>query len=416
MTQQQDVLVIGGGVIGICAAYYLLKEGRQVTVLERDEVCSGASFGNSGLIVPSHSTPLPSPGVIGRALKWMLKPESPFYIKPRFSPSLVSWLWRFRAAATESRMRDAIRVLLAMSKESVGLFEELIGQEKLDCDYRRNGLFMLYRTEDGFRHGVEEARVLEEEGLSIRALNGSEVNGMEPGVRSDLAGGVYYEENANLSPAEFVHGLARRVVENGGTITEGAEVVGFEVSGDRVVQVRTTQGDFQPEHVVLAAGSWSPGLAHNLRFNLPVQPAKGYSVTFDSPEPRLTYPMILSEAMVGVNRMGSQMRIAGTLEMAGLDLSINTRRVNAVIGSVADYLVGDKDSFKNENAWSGLRPVTPDGVPVVGRPSSCENLVVATGHATMGMTLGPATGKLVAQIVCGQSPMLDLAALSPDRF
>ncbi len=206
------------------------------------------------------------------------------------------------------------------------------------------------------------------------------------------------------------------MVENGGTITEGAEVVGFEVSGDRVVQVRTTQGDFQPEHVVLAAGSWSPGLAHNLRFNLPVQPAKGYSVTFDSPEPRLTYPMILSEAMVGVNRMGSQMRIAGTLEMAGLDLSINTRRVNAVIGSVADYLVGDKDSFKNENAWSGLRPVTPDGVPVVGRPSSCENLVVATGHATMGMTLGPATGKLVAQIVCGQSPMLDLAALSPDRF
>ena len=416
MKQREDVAIIGGGVIGVCTAYYLLEAGRQVTILERDAVCSGSSYGNSGLIVPSHSIPLPTPGVVVRALKWMLDPESPFYVRPRLDLKLISWLWQFRAASTQERMRKSVRVLLDLSQASIALYDELIEQERLDCSYSQSGLFMLYRTEHGFQEGVEEARLMEQQGLPTREMAGPAVHEMEPGVRSDVVGGVYYEGDAHLNPAEFVDGLASRVREKGGTIREGAEVLGFETAGDKIETLKTTKGDYQPDHVVLAAGSWSPGLARDLRLNLPVQPAKGYSVTFKKPETPLRFPLILGEARVGVNPMGPVMRLAGTLELAGLDLTISSRRVNAIVRAASDYLVGDPESFKVENAWAGLRPTTPDGLPIIGPAGSLSNLTVATGHATVGVTLGSITGKLVAQTVCGQPTAVDLTAVSPGRF
>jgi D-amino-acid dehydrogenase len=416
MKHREDVLVIGGGVIGVCAAYYLLEEGRQVTILERDAVCSGSSYGNSGLIVPSHSIPLPVPGAATRALKWMLDPESPFYIRPRFSLDLFSWLWQFRAASTERRMRNSVRVLIELSQASIALYDELIAQEQIECNYHRRGLLILYKTARGYREGLREAQMIQEHGLKTEQMTGLEVHEMEPHVRSDIAGGVYHQGDAHLDPAKFVHGLASSVRELGGTIQEGVEVLGFETSGNRIVTVNTAQGAYHPEQVVLATGSWSPGLVRDLRLKLPVQPAKGYSVTFKRGRNSLTLPLLLSEAKVGVNPMGPVMRLAGTLEFSGLDLTINSRRVNAMIRAAGDYLLDGLESASAENAWSGLRPCTPDGLPVIGAASSLSNLVVATGHAMLGMTLGPITGKLVAQIVCRQVPTVDLAALSPDRF
>ena len=416
MKQREDVVVIGGGVIGVCTAYYLLEEGRQVTILERDEVCSGSSYGNAGLIVPSHSMPLPVPGAAMRALKGMLDPESPFYIRPRFSLDLLSWLWRFRAASTERRMRNSVRVLLDLSQPSIALYDELIAQEQIECNYQKRGAILLYKTAHGFKEGLREAQLVQEHGLPMKQMTGPEVHEMEPQVRSDIAGGIYHQDDAHLDPAEFVRGLASRVRERGGTIHEGAEVLGLETSGNRIVAVNTAKGAYRPEQVVLAAGSWSPGLTRDLRLKLPVQPAKGYSVTVKRGTKSPSVPLLLSEAKVGVNPMGPVMRLAGTLEFSGLDITINSRRVNAMIRAAGDYLIDGLESASAENAWSGLRPCTPDGLPVIGAAESLSNLVVATGHAMLGMTLGPITGKLVAQIVCRQAPIVDPTALSPERF
>ena len=414
--EQEDVIIIGGGVIGVRAAYYLLQEGRQVTILERDAVCSGSSYGNSGLVVPSHSIPLPAPGAVARALRWMLDRESPFYVRPRLDTKLISWLWQFRAACTELRMRHGMGVLLGLSQASIALYDDLIAQERLECKYTRRGLFMLYRTAHGYEEGIEEARLLQEQGLPMKVMTGPEVHEMEPGVRPDIAGGVFYQSDAHLDPAEFVHGLASRVREKGGAIHEGTEVLGFETSGARISTVKTSKEDYRPEHVVLAAGSWSPELALALGLNLPVQPGKGYSVTFESRGTPLRIPLILSEARVGVNPMGPQMRLAGTLEFSGFGLGINYRRVNAIVRAAGDYLDGDEGSASAENAWCGLRPMTPDGLPIIGPAEPLSNLTVATGHATLGMTLGPITGKLVSQTVTGREPAVELAPLSPGRF
>jgi D-amino-acid dehydrogenase len=247
-------------------------------------------------------------------------------------------------------------------------------------------------------------------------MTGPEVHEMEPRVRPDIAGGVYFQDEAHLDPAEFVHGLASRVQAKGGAIHEGTEVLGFETSGGKISTVKTAKGDYHPQHVVLAAGSWSPELVSGLGIDLPVQPGKGYSVTFESPGTPLGFPLILSEAKVGVNPMGQQTRLAGTLELSGFGLAINQRRVNAIVRAAGDYLDSDEWPVLAENAWCGLRPMTPDGLPIIGPAEPLSNLTVATGHAMLGMTLGPITGKLVSQTVTGRATAVELAPLSPGRF
>ncbi len=416
MSKEVDVLVVGGGVIGVCAAHYLLEAGRQVTLVERDAVCSGCSHGNSGLVVPSHSFPLAVPGVIGKGLRWMLNPDSPFFIRPRFDPSLLRWLWKFRAACNHEDMIRSIRDLVNLSRESIELYDQLISSERLDCGYDRRGSFLLYRTAQGLEGGLEEARLLHDHGIAHRSMTGPEVHEMEPAIRADLAGGLFFERDAFMNPSKFVHALAARVNEKGATIEEQTEVQSIECHGNRIERIRTTYGDYHPEQVVLAAGSWSPSLASDLPFTLPVQPAKGYSVTFENPGVKLTRPLIMAEAKAGVNPMGTKIRVAGTLEMTGIDQSINMRRVRAVVRSVADYLDGIDEDHALKNPWSGMRPCTPDGLPVIGMPTRVSNLILATGHAMLGMTLGPGTGKLVADLACGREPSLDPVPYSPDRF
>ena len=416
MSREVDVLVIGGGVIGVCAAHYLLEAGRQVTLLERDAVCSGCSHGNSGLVVPSHSFPLAVPGVIGQGLRWMRNPESPFFIRLRFDPALLRWLWRFRAACNHEQMVRSIRDLVNLSQASIELYDRLISSEQLDCGYDRRGSFALYRSPEGLEGGLEEAQLLHENGIAHRAMTGPEVHEMEPAIRADLAGALFFERDASMNPANFVHALAAAVKKKGAAIEEQAEVRSIEYRHHRIERIRTRDADFHPRQVVLAAGSWSSSLTGDLPFSLPVQPAKGYSVTFENPGVTLTCPLIMAEARAGVNPMGTMIRVAGTLEMTGIDQNINMRRVKAIIRSVPDYLDGIDEGSALKNPWSGMRPCTPDGLPVIGVPASVSNLILATGHAMLGMTLGPATGKLVADLACDRKPSLDLLPYSPARF
>jgi D-amino-acid dehydrogenase len=425
-----EVLVIGAGVIGLCSAYYLAQRGCRVTVVERNAICDGCSCGNAGLVVPSHSMPLAAPGVPSQALRWMIDPASPFYIKPRLDLDLVRWLWAFGRAANQHTVRAAIPVLRDLQRASRDLFAELAASG-FEFGYVQNGLLALFRTADGFAHGAAEAAMLREYGLASEVLPPEEVFASLSAAAGGIAGGVRHFEDAHVDPAAFVAGLARQVEASGVGVLTSTEVLGFETanspstgSGRRaghrsVRRVRTNRGDFEPLQVVLAAGSWSPGVAADLGLYLPIQAAKGYSITVPRPKGYPDFPLFLSEARVAVTPMGATLRFAGTLELAGLDRTVNQRRVGAIRRATRAYLPGIGDweaDGATEDVWAGLRPCSPDGLPLIGRVPRYSNLVVAAGHATLGLSLGPVTGKLVSQVVLGETPAFGMAALSPNRF
>jgi D-amino-acid dehydrogenase len=412
-----SVVVTGGGVIGVAAAYYLARAGARVALLERAHVASAASYGNSGLIVPSHSIPLAHPGALAQGLRWMLDRESPFYVRPRADRALARWLWRFRAACTEAHVRRAVPVLRALSEASRALFRELA--DEIDFGFRTDGVLMVYRTPRGFAGGRHEAAVLEAAGITAKVVDGAGARAIEPTLRPDVAGAVFFPGDAHVTPDRFVRGLAARAAALGVDIREGTEVLDVLTAGGRVVGVDTTRGRVPCEHLVVAAGPWSPAIARALGLDLPIQAAKGYSLTYVQPAAGPRVPMLLGEARVAVTPMrgekGDALRLGGTLELAGLDLSIDRRRVDAIQRGARAFLDLPADMALLE-VWRGLRPCTPDGLPALGRPRRWHNVVVAAGHAMLGLSLGPITGHLVAQLVTGQTPSVDITALDPDRF
>ena len=391
-----DVLVIGAGVIGISAARFIAASGRSVAVVDKGGVAAGCSRGNAGLVVPSHAIPLAAPGALWQGVKWMFNPESPFYIKPRLSPALLGWLWRFGLACSAKRVERAIPLLRDLHRASAKLFDGLT----------RRGLLLLFRTSKGFEGGIHEAQVLSDAGLETKVLDVPSVRALLPGLKAEVVGAVHCLEDGHLDPLRFVQAWAK------GVAVLEEEVVGFDVDGRRV-RVRTSNGPIEAKEVVLAAGAWAPGVARDLGLNIPIQPGKGYSLTFSAPPAAPEVPFILSEDRVAVTPMGDRLRLAGTMELAGLDLSINERRVGAIrragvaaLGELGEPL----------ETWAGLRPVTPDGLPIVGRPARYDNLIVAGGHAMLGLSLGPITGRIVADLAASRDPGFDLSLLSPDRF
>jgi D-amino-acid dehydrogenase len=365
--------------------------------------------------VPSHSIPLAAAGVILKSLKWMANPESPLYIKPRIDLEFLSWMWRFQRACREKPMRRTIPLLRDLSRASLALHTDLAAKVGMDGSYTREGLLMVYRTREGFEGGIHEATLLTEYGVSSDVLDAAAVRRMVPAAGSNLIGGVHYQEDAHLEPYQFVQTLAKLATQNGVKILPRTEVLGFETSGRKVSTVRTTRGDFKPDQVVLASGSWSSALAKDLNLNVHIQPAKGYSVTVQKPDGWPSIPLMLSEAKVGVTPMRSMLRFAGTLELAGMDFSINQRRVAAIRRAAREFLP-ETAELELIEIWRGLRPCTPDGLPIIARSKSCENLIVAAGHGMLGMSLGPITGKLVSQIASGQTPEIELSALTAERF
>lgn len=410
MTERADVVVVGAGIVGVCAAHALARRGRTVLLLDRGDVAAGCSYGNAGLVCPSHSIPLASPAAFRNALKWMFDPESPFYIRFRFSPALWSWLWRFRRAARTERVLAAIPVLRDLHRASVSEFERLCG--RVECAWERKGLLEVYRTEEGLEEGRGTARLLGEHGLPSEMLDAAAVRDRAPCVREGVAGGVLWPEDAHLDPARFVQGLAGLAREEGVRIETGTEVTGLDPSQGIV---RTSRGDFRGDRVVLAAGAWSPALARDLDVRLPIQPAKGYSITVRRPDAAPPLPLLLHESKVAVTPMGPILRFAGTLELAGLDLTINERRVGAIRKAASEWLEGTEGAEELQ-VWRGLRPCTPDGLPVVDRAPGHENVILAAGHAMIGVSLGAVTGRLVAELACGEPPCVDLAPLAATRF
>jgi D-amino-acid dehydrogenase len=411
--ERADVIVIGGGIIGVCVAYFLAERGINAILLERNEICSGASYGNAGLVVPSHSVPLPTPGVVEKGLKWLLNPESPLYIRFRLDLELMSWLWRFWRFCTEEHVRRSLPILVAMQQESLRLFEQFAAGG-LKFSFWRKGTMTVFNTQKAFEEGVREADLLKGHGIKFQVLFGEKVREKEPFLKESVVGGIYFPDDAHLDPAQFVLALAKEVEQKGVKVLTQTEVIELQVRENIVESVVTTRGQFKADTIVLAAGAWSSNLVRNLGIKIPIQPAKGYSITFYEPNLCPSIPLMLSEVRVAVTPLNGRLRFGGTLELAGLDLSINQRRVEAIRRGATQYL--PQIEAKREEVWRGLRPCTPDGLPIIGRPRKFDSLVIASGHGILGVSLGPVTGKLVAQLVCGEPLDFDIQPLSPDRF
>lgn len=415
MASEQDVVIIGGGVIGVCSAYYLAQKGAQVTLIEKGEIASGCSYGNGGLIVPSHSVPLASPGALGNGLRWLFDSESPFYIKPRLDVDLVRWLIRFALASQHSRMLRSVPIMRDLLFASRAIYEELAEQAGFDFGFEGNGSLLVYLSKEKLQHEMEEVQLLERFDIPLKALNQAEVHDLEPALLPQVIGGIYYPRDGHINPHRFVTGLAEKAQRLGAQIWTKTELTGFEMSQEKISKIHTKRGDISPNQVILATGSWSPEIARDLKIRIPIQAAKGYSLTIENPSVAPKIPLSFGEALVVVNPLGDSLRLAGTLELAGMDFSINSRRVDAMRRASSGYIPGLNEA-KVIEIWRGLRPCTPDGLPIISRSQDFENLIVAAGHAMLGMSLGPITGKLVSQLINGEKTDVDVFPIRIERF
>ena len=413
MPEKRDIVIIGGGVIGVCAAYYLQQAGRPVTLIEKDDIAAGSSYGNAGLIVPSHIMPLATPGAITKGARWLLDPVSPLYIKPRVSGALANWLLRFVASSRTSVVKSAMHTMAALNAESVSLYEDLSTTLDLPFGYERRGGLFAFTTLKGQKEGFHEAHALQEHGVSaVRLSSPADVRAIEPNVSDRVISGVYVESDAHLVPHEFVRGLAGLVKQRGGEILTQTGAEAFHSVGRRVTNVVTNNGTFAADWVVIATGAWSPAVGRLLGISLPIQPAKGYSITLQRPASAPAVPVHMFERKVVATPMGDRLRIAGTLELAGYNETINARRVSALRTAMREYLTLGDDLNEIET-WYGWRPLTPNTLPIIGPSTRWDNLMVATGHGMLGMSLGPVTGKLVADMICERPINEAFTALGP---
>jgi D-amino-acid dehydrogenase len=414
----RSVVVVGGGVIGVCSAYYLARRGAAVTVVERGDLCGGASFGNAGGITPGH-VPINRPGRVAQALRSLNRPTHPLYLAPRWDPALLRWLWAFARHCTPEHLETSMAVFGPLGRASMPLFDQLVAEESLACGYRREGYAEVYRTAEGLASGRADASLERRYGFESTELSGPEARELEPALSDAIVGAIRFPEGATLDPYRFVVELAERAVRAGARIRTGAEVVRVLIRGRQAIGVELQGREvIEADAVVLAAGAYTELLTRPLGLPLPLQPAKGYHRDYDPRDgttPRLRTACILGESSVFCADLGGFVRLAGTLEFSGFNEDMRRPRLEQLSSGARRSLrwMGESTPI---SGWCGLRPCLPDGLPAIGPAPGIPGLVVATGHAMMGLTLGPVTGQLVAECVLGGTMRADLEAVRVGRF
>lgn len=408
-----DVVVIGGGVVGIAVAYELAQAGATVTVLEREsELASECSSGNAGMVSSTHAFPIASPTALAQGLRWMWRPDSPFKLRPR--THLLPWLTRFIVASTPGRADRAGALLVQLTQLGVELHSAL-ADAGLNESLVRRGLLDAYETEAGVEAGRAEISARHARGLTGDLLSREELLEAEPALAPDLVGGAFYPDEAYCDPLRFARGLGTAAAELGVKIRCGVEVLACEKAGGRIVALETTSGRIAVDEVVLAAGVWSPPLARDLGLYLPIEGAKGYHVEVESRPGTPELPVYMMESKVVATPLDGKLRLSGTLELDGMDTRVDPVRVGAIRRAGERHFPAIRGATVR-NVWRGLRPCPPDGLPMIGRVEDLENLLVASGHGVGGTTLAPITAKLVREIVQGLPPSVELGLMRPDRF
>lgn len=413
--ERADVVIIGGGVIGLSVAYYAASKGADVILLEKGELGSGSSSGNAGLVVPSHFEPLQTPGNIRESLTHMFDPASFFGVKPRLDLTFLYWLTRFGLSCSKRHYDYAIHAISSLNRESLNAHFELAQSAHGEYEFVQRGMLMLCLDSARLQEARKMSARARSVGVEARQVSRSEVVHMEPNVGKRVVGGVYFRDDARLEPALFLRWLARQLETRKVRVFPQTEVYDFRKTGNRLQTILTTKGEFKAEQIVLAAGAWLNSLGHVLGVRLPIEGGKGISLTFHHPDTSVRLPLILDEHHVAVSPFSGALRLTGVLELAGLDMTLKPKRVNGILRSTRRYLPMI-EHMTPDVIWRGLRPCTPDGLPLIGRLKTLKNVLVAGGHDMKGVSLGPVTGKYVAKLLGGESLGEMEKTLSPNRF
>ncbi len=409
--------IVGGGIIGLSSAYYLNKAGHQVTIIEQSDLKDGCSFGNAGMIVPSHLIPLAAPGMISKGIRWMFNSTSPFFVRPRFNGDLIKWGYHFYKAASKENVERSAIALKEISLLSKAMYQQLAKELPFDFGYHERGLLMLYQTKETEREELDTAKFANRHGIEAHILSENEAQKLEPNVKVKARGGVYFPGDAHITPQVLVNQLIKLLKEKGVLFQTSTMVQDFIFDSNKIKEVKTDKGNFSFDEVVLATGSWSGLISKKLGVTLPMQAGKGYSFTLPDVKRNTHIPSIFLEARVAVTPMGGTLRFGGTMEITDIDHRISMNRVKGMVDSIPNYYPEMKVAMpKQEEVWHGLRPCSPDGLPYIGRTNQIKNLIMATGHSMMGLSLGPGTGKLISEIVNREKVSIGIDAFDPERF
>ncbi len=403
---QKKVVILGGGVIGLFSAYYLSKAGHLVTVLDKQRV-GQSSTGNAGMIVPSHVIPLAAPGMIAKGIRWMFNSKSPFYVKPRLSNELFSWGWNFYKSANQNHVDNSTKALRDISLLSKKLYQEL-SEASNDFEYTEKGLLMLYQSEKVGHEEREAAGVAKELGLEVEIYDRSGLEELNYGAKTNAMGAVLYKSDAHLQPNKLMAFLRAELNRMKVEFIEVSDIRNIETSSGKINKVVTEDQAFEADEFIIAAGAWSAELAKLADESLKLLPGKGYSITMPKMDNAPTIPTILCEGKVAVTPFENNIRFGGTMEITHLkDQKINLNRVRGIVDTINNFYPEINVAMPEiKDIWMGYRPCSPTGLPYISRSMKYSNLVYATGHGMMGLSLGPATGFLVNDLVSGKQSFL----------
>lgn len=399
----KKVVIAGAGIVGLSAAYFLNKAGLDVTIIDQTDGEDNCSYGNAGYISPSHLIPLASPGIISQGLKWMLDSKSPFYIKPRFDLDLFRWGWLFKKASADKRVKAAIPVLADLAVRSKELYERILDEEKIEAGYNDKGLLMICQTESALRHEIELVEAANALGLEASQLTREETEELEPNVKYDMAGSLFFGCDSCMTPDVFMEAFKKLLKNQGVQFQFGTKLTDIETNRNGKIQGFISSGtSYHADEYIMSIGAWSPSISKQLGIRIPMQAGKGYSFSMENLTNTPKLPSILVEARIATTPMLHGLRIAGTMELSGINHHINPSRILGITEAVKKAMPEYSDyDFESIRPWAGLRPCTPDGLPYIGRTNAYDNLQIGTGHAMLGWTLGPVTGQILANNILG---------------
>ncbi len=410
-----NVMIIGGGIQGRFAAYYLIKEGYQVSIIDPRTNEEGASFVNAGYLTPSHIISIANKGMIKKGIKWMFNSSSPFYLKPRLERDFIDWLWKFYQSSTPTKVEKAIPVIEDINLLSKELFQDIHdGDELGDFQLDHRGILMLYKTAAAEAGETKVAQRVQADGMEVDFLDRGQLNEIQS-VSPDVMGAIHYKCDAHTTPPELM-GKLKSFLESKGVNFIEESVLDFKTQGNKIAEVITDKNSYKADLYIFSSGSWTQNILKKLGVKIPIQAGKGYKIDVYRKNP-IVYPAILMEAKCAITPMRGFSRFAGTMELSGINNKIRKERVEAIARATASYYDGFKITEEEKaKAGFGNRPVSPDGLPYIGKLSNCDNAYIGTGHAMMGYSLAPATGKLLSEMISGKRTSMDISAFLPERF
>lgn len=413
----KNVLVIGGGIIGLSSAFYLHQAGHKVTVLDKEGFTDNCSYGNMGFVCPSHFIPLAAPGIIWQGFKWMLNSKSPFYVQPSLNLSLIDWGLKFMKSATRKNVAAAaipLKDIAVFSQQEYNEWEKIPG---FDFAFERKGMLEVFQTEKVAHHAAETVKAGKQLGLDVDLLDAEALQALEPHAKFNALGAIYFKCDGHLYPDKLMANLKHYLQQQGVRLIR-AQATGFEKANGAIKKVVTDAGVYEADEIVIATGSWSREIAAMLGTKIPLMPGRGYSFTLENTPYKLNRPAILTEGRVAISPMdGNKMRYGGTMEVVGTATPPRYERVEGIVKAVKSFLPEFKIEMPSKDKiWYGFRPTSADGKPYIGRIKKYKNVTVATGHAMIGLSLGAGTGKLVSQLVNEETTAVDLKPFEVERF